>query len=244
MFKFIRNLINWLPSYFSRSLQGRLTDPQLFFFLHINIPLITMQVCACKKRMQAFVFRINVLVDNGLQRSIVRNSHFEVLEIHYILRLVISYYKGLQLTATSLMLNDSPVNRNLSSSTQLQQFSSYGRNNSLSEMMSGKKQYQNNSLDQRKQLAACGMILLSLWWLKLLLLWLQMLGPFLWSAIIPSELREQHKWTADVPKTGICPTKLLRSLDLRVSESQRVTVSHSGFHGANILFLKTLKSDL
>lgn len=37
------------------------------------------------------------------------------------------------------MLNDSLINKNLSSFTQLQQFSSYGRNNSAAEMRSGKK---------------------------------------------------------------------------------------------------------
>lgn len=54
-------------------------------------------------------------------------------------------------------------------------------------------------------------------------------------------MKEQHKWTADVPKTGICPAELLNSPDLSGNESQRVTVSHPGFHGLDTLLKKKKK---
>lgn len=41
----------------------------------------------------------------------------------------------------------------------------------------------------------------------------------------------------DVPQTGICPTILLRSPDLSISEPQKGTLSHSVFHGTNILYI-------
>lgn len=48
----------------------------------------------------------------------------------------------------------------------------------------------------------------------------------------------------DMPERGICPTKLLRSPDQSISEPQKVTMFHSGFHGASIFFFKSIKSVL